>query len=55
MVIALFIGSCLLLMASAHTGDGAVITTVFRVMGFAGYAVSIFFAYRVYRNMKKGK
>ncbi len=55
MVIALFIGSCLLLMASAHTGDGAVITTVFRVMGFVGYAVSIFFAYRVYRNMKKGK
>ena len=42
-------------MASAHTGDGAVITTVFRVMGFAVYAVSIFFAYRVYRNMKKGK
>ena len=55
MVIALFIGSCLLLMASAHTGDGTTITTVFRVMGFIGYAVSIFFAYRVYRNMKKGK
>ena len=55
MIIALFIGSCLICMASSRTGAGESITTVFRVLGFAGYAVSIFFAYRLYRNMKKGK
>ena len=55
MIIALFIGSCLLFVASAKTGEGMTITTVFRTMGFAGYAVSIFFSYRLYQNMRKGK
>ena len=55
MIIALFIGSCLMCVASARLGAGQTITTVFQVLGFAGYAVSVFFAYRLYRNMKKGK
>ena len=55
MIIALFIGSCVILAASAKTGDADTITIVFRTMGFIGYAVSIFFSYRLYRNMKKGK
>ena len=45
MIIALFLGSCLLCMTSAMIEKG----------GMVGYAVSLFFAYRVYRNMKKGK
>ena len=53
LIIALFIDSCLLCMASAFTGEGAVMTTVFRIIGFAGYAVSVFFVWRLYRNMKK--
>lgn len=55
LIIALFIGSCLLCMASAFTGDGSVMTTVFRIMGFAGYALSVFFVWHLYRNMKKNK
>ena len=55
MIIALFLGSCLLFSASANTPVNSTITTVFRAMGFTGYAVSIFFAYCLYRNMKKGK
>lgn len=55
LIIALFIGSCLLCHASAFTGEGAVITIVFRVMGFIGYAISIFFVWRLYRNLKNGK
>ena len=55
LIIALFLGSCLLCMTSAMIGEGGSMKTVFLVMGLVGYAVSIFFAYRVYRNMKKGK
>ena len=55
MIIALFIGSCLLCLASAFTGEGAAVTTAFLVMGFVGYGLSVFFAYRLYRNMKKVK
>ena len=55
LIIALFIGSCLLCMASSLTVDSSVIAVVFRVLGFVGYGLSIFFVWRVYRNMKKGK
>ena len=54
MVIALFIGSCLLCTAAAITGGGTLMT-VFLVFGFIGYGLSIFFAWRLYRNMKKKK
>ncbi len=55
LIIALFIGSCLLCIASAITGAGAPITIVFQILGFVGYALSIFFVWRLYRNMKKNK
>lgn len=54
MVIALFIGSCMLCIASAIAGRSA-FTTVFLVIGLIGYALSVFFAWRVYRNIKKSK
>ena len=54
MVIALFIGSCLLCTAAAITGGGTLMT-VFLVFGFIGYGLSILFAWRLYRNMKKKK
>ena len=55
-IIALFIGSCLLCTTTTFSGEGGMaVAIVFRAMGFVGYVVSIFFAYRLYRNMKKGK
>ncbi len=53
MIIALFIGSCLLCTAPAFTNEGH--TFVFPVMGFIGYIISVFFAFCLYRDMKKGK
>ena len=55
MIIALFIGSCLLCTSSALSNAGMTVAIVFRAVGAVGYLVSIFFAYRLYRNMKKGK
>ena len=55
-IIALLIGSCLLCTASALTGEGvAAVTIVFRAIGFVGIVVSLFFAQRLIREMKKGK
>ena len=54
MIIALFIGSCLLCTISGGDGGEAAAIT-FRTIGMVGYVVSIFFAYRLYRNMKKDK
>ncbi len=55
MVIALFIGSCLMCTASALTGDNMTVKMLFLVLGIAGYCVSVFLAWRLYRNMKKRK
>ena len=55
MVIALFIGSCLMCTASALTGDDMTVKMLFLVLGIAGYCVSVFLAWRLYRNMKKRK
>ena len=54
MIVALFIGSCLLCLASAP-GGGSPFSVAFAAAGIIGYLVSIFFAYRLYRDMKKGK
>ena len=54
-VIALFIGSCLMCLASAIATDGTVVKTLFLILGLVGYAVSVFFVWRNYRNMKKKK
>ena len=55
MIIALFIGSCLMCTASAILGIGGAISILFLVMGLAGYGMSIFFTYRLYNHIKKGK
>ncbi len=57
LIIALFIGSCLLCLASAFTGEGegTAVTTVFQVLGFVGYGLSLFFVCWLYRNVKKAK
>ncbi|MBR0382981.1 MAG: AarF/ABC1/UbiB kinase family protein [Eubacterium sp.] len=55
MIIALFIGSCMLCIASGLTGFEDPFGQTFLALGLAGYVVSIFFAFRLYRGMKKGK
>ena len=55
-IVALLIGSSLLCTTSAFTGeDVAAVTIFFRGIGLVGYAVSVFFAFCLFRNMKKGK
>ena len=54
-VIALFVGSCLLCLASAFSEKGSALEIIFLIMGFLGIAVSIFFTWRAHRNLKKGK
>ena len=55
-IIAFIIGSALLCTTSALTGENvAAVTIVFRTVGFIGFAISAFFAFRLYRDMKKGK
>ena len=55
MIVALFIGSCLLCTAPTITSDGVAITVAFPALGLVGCLVSIFFAYRLYRDVKKGE
>ena len=55
MITALFIGSCLLCTVPFTAGNGTSLTAVFPVLGIAGYTVSLFFAWRLYTNMKKRK
>ena len=55
-IVAVLIGSCLLCTSSALEGSGGLaVTIVFRTMGFAGIILSLFFAQRLYREMKKDK
>lgn len=54
LIIALFIGSCLLCTAASIAGSG-VLFIVFLVMGLVGYGISVLFAWRLYRNLKKKK
>ena len=55
MIAAFFIGSCLLCTVPFTPGNGTSLTAVFPVLGIAGYTVSLFFAWRLYINMKKRK
>ena len=55
MIIALFIGSCLLCTVPFTAGEGTSVTAVFPVLGIVGYIVSVFFAWRLYNAMKKHK
>ena len=53
--IALFIGSCLLCTISPTAMEVTPLFFTFPIVGSIGYVVSIFFAYSLYKNIKKGK
>lgn len=55
LITAFFIGSCLLCTAPVTTGNGATVAVAIPALGIAGYCISVFFAYRLYKNIKKGK
>ena len=52
MIIALFIGSCLLCTVPSASG-GSGLTAALPMLGIVGYIVSVFFAYRLFNDMKK--
>ena len=55
-IVAVLIGSCLLCTTSALVGEGvAAVSIVFRTIGFIGIVLGLFFAQRMYREMKSGK
>ncbi len=54
-IVALIIGSTLLCTVSPIADDRVTGAIVFRGVGIVGYIVSLFFAQRLYRNMRKGK
>lgn len=55
MIIALFIGSCLLCTISPTAMETTPLFFAFPVVGSVGYVVSVFFAYSLYKSIKKGK
>lgn len=55
LIAALFIGSCLLCVSSAIAGEGSAAGITLLAVGTVGYIVSAFFAFRLYRRMKKEK
>ena len=55
MIVALFIGSCLLCTASPSATEATPFHAAFPIVGSIGYAISVFFAYRLYRSIKKDK
>ncbi len=54
-IAAILIGSSIMCLSSSLTGDSDVIRIIFRVIGFSGIGLGIFFAIRLFRNIKKGK
>lgn len=54
-IIALFIGSCILCLTASLFKDNESFMILFLILGFLGICVSIFFTWRIYRNLKKGK
>ena len=54
-IVAMLLGSCLLCTSSAITGTDMATGITFRSIGTIGVIVSLFFAFRLYRSMKKGK
>ena len=55
LIIALFIGSCLLCTIPPNAMETTPLFFAFPVVGSIGYVVSVFFAYSLYKSMKKGK
>ena len=54
-IAAILIGSSIMCLSSSLTGDSDAIKIIFRVIGFSGIGLGIFFAFRLFRNIKKGK
>ena len=55
-IVAMLIGSAILCTSSSFSGDNvAAVTIIFRAIGFCGLVVSLFFAQRLIKEMKKGK
>ena len=55
LVVAFFIGSCLLCTVPVTAMETRPLLVAFPVLGSIGYVVSVFFAYRLYQNIKKNK
>ena len=55
MVVALFIGSCLLCTVPVGAMETTPFLVAFPIVGSIGYVVSVFFAWRLYKSMKKDK
>ena len=55
MIIALFIGSCLLCMAPPTVMEPTGLYVDFPVMGFVGYLLSVFLTILLYRSVRKRK
>ena len=55
MIVAFFLGSCLLCTSPALTEENAAAAVTFRALGTIGYMISVFFAYRLSQDMKKRK
>ncbi len=53
MVVALLIGSCLLCTIPVGAMETTPFLVAFPIVGSIGYVVSIFFAWRLYKSMKK--
>ena len=54
-IAALLVGSSIMCLSSSLTGDSDVIRIIFRVIGFGGIGLGVFFALRLLRSIKKGK
>ena len=55
LIASFIIGTCLLCSSSAISSADTAFTVAFRTIGFIGFIISVFFAYRLYRDMKNGK
>ena len=55
LIVVLFVGSCLLCMASPYTMATTNVSLEFPVIGFVGYLLSVILAFFLYRDVKKRK
>ncbi len=55
MIVAFFIGSCLLCTVPVNAMETTPFIVAFPIVGSVGYVVSIFFAYSLYKKIKKNK
>lgn len=55
LIAAFFIGSCLLCTVPVMADNGMTVTAVLAGLGVVGYIISVIFAYRLLKDVKKGK